>query len=118
MHFSYCNQSARYESSRVDVVYADGNLLTIIMENVDDLRTLYHLVIALLTAKTIFDRYPRQLLTANLEALPWELEEFEVPYVAAADLRISTDLSDPSETLMRLAAAYVAIEDLASGLVE
>lgn len=129
-------------------VLADENLPTIIMEIVDDPRTLYHLVIALPTAKRNFDRYPRRLLTAVLRALSSELEQLalldvgliqhhptpaskmpifhdflrltgtagsEVLYVAAADLAISTILSDPFETLRRLADFY---EDLANGLVE
>lgn len=132
-------------------VLADENLLAIITENVDDPHTLFHLVFVLPTAKTIFGHYPRRLLTATLGALPSELEQlailyvaliqhhparaskisilksylrlndtlgYEVTHAAAADLTILKNLSDPFETLRRLADVWIAVEGLASGFVE
>lgn len=63
-------------------VLADENLLAIIMDNVDDLHTLYDLVLALPTAKAIFERCPRQRLMAALSSLPSELRLLVVLYIA------------------------------------
>ncbi len=137
-----------YEPTLTMQVLADENILAIIMENVDDPQTLFHLVIVLPTAKAIFERFPRQILTATLSGLPSELEQLAILYlsliqhqqtrasmvvllkaylrpdensgflVAAGDLRIPKDLSNPFETLRKLAAVCNAVEDLLSGFVD
>lgn len=63
-------------------VLADENLLAIIMDNVDDLHTLYDLVLALPIAKAIFERCPRQRLMAALSSLPSGLRLLVVLYIA------------------------------------
>ncbi len=137
-----------YDPTLTMQVLADENILTIIMENVDDPQTLFNLVIVLPTAKAIFERFPRQILTATLSGLPLELEQLAILYisliqdqqtraskvvlledylrpdynsrflVAAGYLRIPKDLSNPFETLRKLAAVCNAVEDLLSGFVD
>ena len=129
-------------------VLADESILAIIMENFDDPQTLFNLVIVLPTAKAIFERFPRQILIATLSGLPSELEQLAILYisliqdqqtrasrivllqnhlrpdessgfpVATGDLRISKDLSNPFETLRKLAAVCHAVEDFLSGFVD
>ena len=62
-------------------VLADEDLLAIVMDNLDDPKTLFNLVLALPTAKAIFERCPVQLLTAALSGLPSEIQLLAVLYI-------------------------------------
>lgn len=71
-----------HEASLTMQVLADENLLATIMENVDNVQTLFNLVIGLPTAKVVFERWPSWLLMAALSGLPFELQQLAILYVA------------------------------------
>ncbi len=131
-------------------VFADENLLAVIIEQVGDPQTLFNLILSLPVAKVAFESCPRQLLIAALSSLPPELQQLAIlcttlvqnhitrgsmttllvrylslddtpglvlPPVAAVEFGIPENLSDPFETLRKLAAVWSAVEDLASGFV-
>ena len=132
-------------------VLADEDLLTIIMDNIDNPKTLCDLVMALPTAKATFERCPRQLLMAALSNLPSDIQLLAILYIsltqdhvsrasmisqlwdylrlddtpgiveppgAAVDFAIPKEISNPFETLRKLAAVWSAIEDLACGFIK
>ena len=70
-------------------VLADENFLAMIMDNVDDPKTLYNLVIALPTAKATFERCPRQLLTAVLSNLPSDTQLLAILYISLTQDHLS-----------------------------
>ena len=132
-------------------VLADEDLLAIVMDNVDDPKTLCNLVMALPTAKATFERCPRQLLTAALSNLPSDIQLLAILYIsltqdhlswasrilllwdylrlddtpgiveppaAAVDFAIPREITDPFETLRKLATVWGAVEDLACGFIK
>lgn len=92
-------------------VLADENLCATIMENVDDPQTLFNLVLALPTAKEIFERFPRQLLTATLSSLPSELEQLVILYIALIQ-------DDPSRaSVVPLLEDYLRLDDTSDSVL-
>ena len=70
-------------------VLADEDLLAMIMDNVDDLKTLRNLVMALPTAKSTFERCPRQLLTAAISNLPFDIQLLAILYISLTQDHVS-----------------------------
>ncbi len=59
-------------------VFADENLLAVIMGQVGDPQTLFNLILSLPVAKAAFESCPRQLLIAALSSLPPELQQLAI----------------------------------------
>ena len=123
-------------------VLNDENLLAIVMDNIDDPKTMLNLIRVLPTVKVIFEHRPKQFLTATLASLPSELGQLAVLYITlledhllpASTVALLEDylhncdttgsallpgaFSNPIETLNKLASVWSAIEDLTGGFAE
>ena len=80
---------APYESALTMQVLGDEDLLALVMDNVDDPQSLCNLVMALPTAKATFERCPRQLLTAALSNIPFQIQLFAILFISLSQDHVS-----------------------------
>ena len=102
---------APYEVALTMQVLANEDLLALIMDNVDDPRTLCNLLMALPAAKSTFERCPRQLLTAALSNIPSDIQLLAVLYISLSQDHVSR------ASMITLLWDYLRLDDT-PGIVE
>ena len=86
-------------------VLANDDLLLMIMDNVDDPKTLFNFLLVLPTAKAAFERCPRQLLTAALSSLPSELQLLAILFITLKQDHVSR------ASMIPLLWSYLRLDD-------
>lgn len=103
-------------------VFSDSAIMAIVMDKIIDPPTLLSLVLTFSSARAIYERYPRTYLAKSVSALPSEIKQIAVAFLAVrelssqaivncADVQASGDHKPPPAQDYRAAAESIVLKD-------